>query len=189
MKLNSFIWLFIVMIVSSCGINELEDRLDKVENALGTNEPLSIDFQTKNLEDLDVSKKFSFLFKSKGYNEYLEDNQDGTVDVYIERFSDVDWNEGAWIGFEYDLNTKEISNQEAGVYFYDRFGRWINPRFDPDNAGNTLTLKVNSINIETGSVDVDVTASTDGTASNNEYTGKPMNCTFKFKGKLDVFID
>jgi hypothetical protein len=191
MKLKSLFWLSLVVVFfSSCGINELEDRLDKVENALGTNEPLDIDFQTKNLEDLDISKKASFLFKSKGYNEYIEDNQDGTYDVYIERYYDVFGNEGAWIFFEYNLSTKEITNKQARVYFYDRFGRYINPIFSDDAAsGNTLTLDVKSINVETGVVDVNVTASTIETSTNNEYSGKPMNCTFSFKGKLDVFID
>jgi hypothetical protein len=190
MKLKFFTFFaFAIVFLSSCGINELEERLDRVENALGTNEPLKIDFQTKNQDDLDVSKKTSFLFKAKGYNEYIEDNQDGTYEIYIERFSDVNWNEGAWIYFEYNLSTKEITDEQAGVYFYDRFGRWINPDFNPESAGNTFTLTVNSINVETGLVDVTATASTIETASNNEYTNKPMNCTFNFRGKLDIFID
>src|SRR5689334_15235112 len=109
MKLRSLLSLAIVMgILSSCGINDLEDRLDKVENALGTNEPLTIDFKTTNYDDQEIHEQTSYLFKAKGlYNNYIEDYQDGTYYVYLERFADVAWNEGAWVEFYYNANTGE----------------------------------------------------------------------------------
>lgn len=190
MKLKSFLSLaFVLGILSSCGINDLEDRLDKVEDALGTNEPLSVDFLTTNLDGADIAKETSYLFKRKGYYEYIEDNQDGTYDVYIERFSDVDMQESAWIYFEYNSATQEVSDESAGVQYYDKSGRWINPGFYDGDAGNTISITVNALNAETGAVNVKVTASTDETATNNEYAGQPMSCTFSFKGKLDVFLD
>ncbi len=190
MKLRSVLFLALTIgIFSSCGVDDLEDRLDKIESALGTNEPLSIDFESTNLEDVGIIEKTSYLFKSGGYNEYIRDNGDGTYDVYIERFGDVNWNEGAWIFFEYEASTQETSNESAGVYFYDQFGRNVNPTFSNEYTGNTFSLDVQSINIETGAVNVSVSASTDETATNNEYTAKPMSCQFSFSGTLKVFED
>ncbi len=190
MKLRPVLFIaFAVGILSSCGVNDLEDRLDKIENALGTNEPLAIDFKTTNLDDQEIIKKTSYLFKTSGYNEYINDNGDGTFEVYIERFSDVEWYEGAWISFTYDPATKETSDESTRVYFYDKFGNYVNPRFTNGDDGNTFALTVKSINVETGAVNVSVVASTDATAANNEFTAKPMTCNFTFAGTLPVFED
>jgi len=191
MKLRPLLtFAVIAAIISSCGINDLEDRLDKVENALGTNEPIRFEFTTTNYDDQEVSKKASYGFKSSGYyTSYLGDNQDDTYYIFIQRLADVTWEEDAWIEFEYNAETKEVTEGAAYLEFRDNSGNRINPTFDPDNTGHTFELKVHSFNGESGSIEVEVIASTDETAGNNEYEGKPMNLNMKFKGKLDVFLD
>ncbi|HOX82633.1 MAG TPA: hypothetical protein PLJ60_03915 [Chryseolinea sp.] len=191
MKLRSVLFIAAVAaIFSSCGVDDLEDRLDKLENSIGSDEPLNVDFKTTNSDDVAITKKTSFLFKSIGrYTGSIRDNQDGTFDVYIERFGDVDWNEGAWIEFEYDETTKETSDEQAGIYFYDQFNNYTGPTFYPDYTGNTFLLTIKSINVATGDINVSVSASTDATAVNNEFSEKPMSSTFSFKGKLDVIIN
>lgn len=188
-----FLILPLMVVMSSClkgDLEDLEKQLSDLENALGSNEPLAINFTTETTDGDAIVKKTNYLFKSLGYyNNYMRDNQDGTFDIYIERYGDLDWNEGAWIYFEYDSETETFSDEEAGVYFYDKFGRWVNPDFDPDYAGHTFELEINSINTETGQVSVSIVANTDETASNNEYSGKPMSCSFEFNGKLQVYID
>ncbi len=189
MKIKSFLLAgLMIIIASSCGVNDLEERLDKIENALGTNEPFTVNFSTKNSQDLDVIEKETFLFKSKGYNDYMELYSDGTIYVYIERFSDVDWNEGGWIEFTYDPSTEEVTNTRAGMYFYNSFGDWNSRYFSESNyTENTVDLTVKSINFETGAIDVSVSASTTANSNNNLYSGKAMTCTFKFKGKLEAY--
>lgn len=188
MKIKSLLFIAaLAAFISSCGINDLEDRLDKVEDALGTNEPLKVDFRTTNDDNQEVAIKKEFLFKTGGYDEYFEVYSDGWVYVYIERFSDVEWSEGARIYFSYNLDTKEISDEGSRIYFYDKQGNWINPYFAPDYIGHTFSIKVNSINAETGLVDVDVTGSTSENADYNEFEGKPMSIKLNFRGKIDVY--
>ncbi len=186
-------FLPLVVLMSSClkgDLEDLEKQLADLEKALGSNEPLAIDFATTNSNDVPVVKKTSYGFKSLYYySNYMEDNQDGTFDIYIERFGDVDWNEGAWIYFEYDEATETFSGEQAGVYFRDQFRTNINPYFDPDLSGHTFEFKLNSINTTTGQVSVSINASTDNTAANNEYSGKPMTCTFAFNGILPIYLD
>lgn len=191
MKLRSLFFIaFAVGILASCGVDDLEDRLDKVENSLGTNEPISVNFKTTNYDDVEIVEKTSYLFKAKGYNQYMEDNGDGTYYVYVERFADVGWNEGAWVEFNYNPTTKEATNIESRIYFYDQFGNYLNPRFSEDSyVGNTTSLTVSSFNTETGAVNLTLDASTDATATNNEFEGEPMSCSFSFKGKLEVFLN
>jgi hypothetical protein len=170
-------------------INDLEKRLDKVENSLGTNEPIKMEFSTKTGQGEDIIKNTAFLFKSAGYDNFIEDNQDGTFDVYVERFSDVEWYEGAWIDFTYNPTTKEVTNPTMRPYFYDKYGVWINPLFSPNTAGNSITINVKSFDGVSGKIDLTVTASTTADAPNNEYAGKSMSCSLSFKGKLNVYID
>jgi hypothetical protein len=177
--------------MSSClkgDLEDLEKQLADLEKALGSNEPLVINFSTMNSNDIAVEKNASFGFKSlSSYSNYMEDNDDGTFEIYIERFGDIEWTEGAWIYFEYDANTDTFSDEQAGVYFYNQFRQWTNPYFDPDITGNTFEMTINSINTTTGQISVSINASTDNAASNNEYSGKPMSCSFTFNGKLPIF--
>ena len=80
MKLKSIILLAVVTLASSCGISDLEDRVGKIENALGTNEPFTVKFSTKNYDDVDVADNTTYLFKSGGDSEYIGINPDGTIE-------------------------------------------------------------------------------------------------------------
>jgi hypothetical protein len=188
MKFRSLLFITLVMIVASaCGVDDLESRLDKVENALGTNEPLAINFATKNANDMDVVEKTAYLFKAKGYYDYMEKYSDDEIYVYVERFSDVNWNEGAWLEFYYNPLTGEATDAQAGVYFYDQFGNWVNPGFYDGYTGNTVTATVNKLDFASGTVSVSIAASTTDVAENNEFSGKPMTSTFTFKGKIESY--
>lgn len=189
MKLKSIALIAVVMIVSSCGIGDLEDRVGKIENALGTNEPLTVKFATTNNNNDAIVDNSTYLFKPGGDGEYMGKYTDGDeyVDVYIERFSDVEWYEGAWINFTYNVTTKEITDAEGGTYFTDQFGSDRSYNFYSWASENTTTIKVNSINLETGVVDVSLESSSTAAYQYNAYQGKPMNLEIKFKGKLPVF--
>jgi hypothetical protein len=184
-KLFSLIVVF-AAIASSCGINDLEDRLDKVEDALGTNEPMIVNFSTKDDQDRDIILKTDFLFKSKGYNSYMELYPENEIYVEAIRFSDVDWNEGAEVSFSYNTVTKEVENISAEIYFYNKYGRWTRVYFGDGYSGHTSNLKVNSVNTDNGTVDIELTVTTTPEGE-NEFSGKAMNLTIKFKGRLDTF--
>lgn len=186
MKLKSIAVLAVMIVASSCGINDLEDRVGRIEKTLGTNEPLTVEFATENSNNVAINKNATYYFKPGGDEEYMG-IVGTTVYVEIERFSDVEWYEGAYIYFEYDTETKEISDPEVTTYFNDQFGTYRNYEFYSWSSGATINVKVNSINIETGKIDVSVEASTTANYGYNEYSGKPMTGSFRFKGKLPVF--
>lgn len=172
---------------SSCGINDLEDRLDKVENAIGSNEPMFIDFTTKDAQDRDISLKDEFIYQASGYNSYLQVNSDGTVDVYIENFKDVDWNVGAWASFRYDQQSKEISDINSGSYFYNRFGTWTTPRWRDDYEGQQVSLNLKSIDLQKGFISFEFTGTSTAESVYNEFQGKAMNMLLKYTGTVEVF--
>ncbi len=175
-------------VLSSCSDDgDLEDRIDKVEDALGANEPLKATFSTTNSNNEVVAKETSFKFKSNSNSEAIWDYQNGEYYVYIERFADVEWEEGAWLEFYYNPETQEISGENFGVYFHDQYGSYRNHRFYGNNDGNTVEIKVLAFNAETGKVSVEVEGSTDASAENNSFSGKTMTGTLKFRGNLRVF--
>src|SRR6185503_3021314 len=91
-------------------IDSLKKRIKILENATGTNEPIIAKFSTTNDVGAPVIKNTGFYFKSVNYySSYMSDNGDGTIYVYMERFSDVDLYDYADIGFNYDPETKEVT--------------------------------------------------------------------------------
>ncbi len=183
--LSAVLMMTAVATLVSCSDDDLENRLDKVESALGADEPLKVDFQTTNANNEEVTKKTSFILKSTD-NDYdgIWIYPDGSYYVYIERFADVDWNEGAWISFYYNPTTKEVSDASAGVYFYDQYGSNRNVRFYEDTDGNALEIKVNGLNEETGKINLEISASSETSYQNNIFSEKTMTMSLNFKGKL-----
>lgn len=175
------------MIISSCGINDLEDRLDKLENIVGSNEPLRVEFKTTDNQNREITLKQEYIYQAAGYNSYIQINDENEVDVYVENFKDVDWNEGAWVSFIYNTETKEIIQQASGIYFINKYGNWTQPRFNGDNTGQTVNIKLNSINLEKGEVDFELTATSASESPNNYYSGKAMEATIRYKGTLELY--
>ena len=61
-----FYFLPLVVLMSSClkrDLEDLEKQVQALEQVLGTNEPLVIDFATTNSSDVAIVKKTSFGFK------------------------------------------------------------------------------------------------------------------------------
>jgi hypothetical protein len=188
-----FLYLLIAsaLVFSSCNqdeIDELDSRLDKVENTLGTNEPISIKFSTKDYNNADVVKNTAFYFKSTdSETSYLGDNGDGTYWISVERFSDVEWYDGAWFSFQYDPATKEVAYASAGAYFEHSNGNYIDGNFYYWQTGSTITVTVNSFDAATGKINVSIKATSTNDYGYNEYEGRGMSCDFTFKGKLGLF--
>jgi hypothetical protein len=125
----------------------------------------------------------------------MDDNGDGTYDIYIERFSDVEWYEGAWVAFTYNPTTKAVTNKRGGQYWNDEDPYYNNARYDENyvNTGLTFTITVNSLNPATGDISLNFSASGTAAYTNAVYyyyvpnAGKPVSTTFSFAGKLKVF--
>ena len=180
--------------LSSCLKDDLEDlqsQVAELEKNLGFDQPLSAQFDTKNDAGTAVSYTKKFLYQSPEYI-YMEDNGDNTFDIYVEKYSDPEWYEGAWVFFTYDASTGEVvGDPRGGIYFNDENWRWVNPWFSRSNYGdsNTCTVTINSINTSTGKIDFVFDGSTTDAATNNEYSGKAMTLKLTFKGTLPKYND
>ncbi len=194
LKLRPILFLFLplVVVMSSClkgDLEDLEKQLAELEKALGSNEPVVLNFSTTTTASEPIVKNAAFLFKgSDSDDNYMEDNEDGTYDIYVERSLDVDFDEYVWVYFRYDINSDEVTYYEFGMGWYDKYYNWINPYFYEGQLNVELDFVLNSINTETGQVSFTANAQTN-TSFSNEYSGQPMTCKLDFNGKLGLFVD
>lgn len=183
----------VVLVMSSClkdDVEDLEKKLNDIEQALGSNEPIVMNFATTTEDGVAVDKNAAFLFKISDYqSNAIYDYGDSIYGVYVFRGLDINFNEYVAFYFEYDAETKEISDEEASVDWRDQFGRRIDPDFDPDDVGTTLNVTVSSFDPKTGQVSVTFDMSTTADSDENEYDDQPMTCKLDFKGKLAIFKD
>jgi hypothetical protein len=176
-------------IFASCNdTDDLEDRLDNVEDVLGTNTPIKANFSTTDYEDAAVTKKMNFSIRPSSYDAQIYDYGNGNYNIEIYRLADIDWNEYAVIEFDYDAETKEVSDQFAELYIRNEFGNGQSIQFNDDNSENTLEITVKSINVETGSVSITVNAESTEAYSQNIFEGHPMNLKMSFSGKIPVYL-
>jgi hypothetical protein len=176
--------------------SELQESVNGVKNLLGSNEPARATTTFK--DDNDSTRTITGVFYFKGGNndtQSMTRNEDGTYSIYIERFSDVWSEEGAWVAFTYNPATKAITDPRAGQYWDDQDPYYDNIRYDANytTTGLTLDINIKSINVATGDISLTYTAA--GTA---DYTnampyyyvpnqGKSVSSTFEFAGKLKLF--
>lgn len=176
--------------------SELKEQIGNIENALGSDEP--IEATTTFVDDNNVTRTIKDKYPFKAGNnvtQRLVENGDGTYDIYIERFSDVMWYEGAWVAFTYNPSTKEITNKRGGQYWDDEDAYYNNARYDQNlyTQGLTLTITVNSLNVSTGAISLKFSAAATSEYTSNIYyyytpnPGKQMSTEFTFTGKLKLF--
>jgi hypothetical protein len=176
-------------ILASCNdTDDIEDRLDNVEDVLGTNTPIKANFSTTDYEDAAVTKKMNFSIRPSSYDAQIYDYGDGNYNIEIYRLADVDWNEYAGIEFDYNAETKEVSDQYAEMYIRNEFGSGQSIYFNDDNSENTLEITVKSINVETGSVSITVNAESTEGYGPNIFEGHPMSMKMSFSGKIPVYL-
>jgi hypothetical protein len=177
--------------------SELQDQIGGVENILGSNEPISVTTTFKDNNDSTRTITAIHKFKSAdNETQSLAKLADGNYSIYIERFSDVEWYEGAWVSFTYNPTTKAITNKRGGQYWYDNDSYDNYARYDDNYAnlgGLTFDINIKSINLTTGDISLTFTGSaTSAYTSGVPYyyrpnAGKPMSTTFSFTGKLKLF--
>jgi hypothetical protein len=174
-------------------VADLKDQQNQTDAILGANEPMTA--STKFTDDNGDEKIVTDIYKFKSSDnstQGLYDNGNGTFTVYIERFSDVDWQEGAVIRFIYNPETKEITDKSVRHYWSLNGPYNDNAYYYDYQTGATINVTINSINISTGNISVNVTASGDEQYSYDYYDqvpneGSPVTTTLSFSGKLKAF--
>jgi hypothetical protein len=186
--LLAFVAAFALAACNGDEIDELKDRVNTLEEITGSNEPITGTLTTTNDADDDFVKKNTYYFKAGAEDTHgMWDNGDGTYYVYVERFSDVDWNNGAWFQFNYNPETGEVTNPYAGMY-HEYSERYVNAYIYPGSyTDNVVTVTVNGFNVASGKINVTVHATTSDASENNPFTGNALTLDLSFKGTLQFF--
>lgn len=172
----------------------LQNQQNSISALLGANEPITA--TTTFVDDNGVTRIITDTYSFKAGNnstQYMTENGDGTFEIYIERFSDVEWYEGAWLQFKLDTSDGSITNQYGGHYWNDQSSYGDNAYFAYNyTPAPIMNITVNSINVATGDISVSFSATADGTYTTNypwqaPNPGLSMTTTFSFSGKLKVF--
>lgn len=175
---------------------ELEGQVGGIEVILGANEPITAITTFTDNNNATQTVKDTYKFKASNYyTQYARANSDGSYNIYIERFSEMYWNEGALVKFTYNPTTKEITEKRVYHYwddqdkYYDRaaYGYW-----ELNHSGVQINITVNSFNATSGEISLNVSASGNADysaaiGSDAPNPGKPYNTNFSFIGKVKIF--
>ena len=170
----------------------LQNQINGVSSILGSNEPITATTSFLDDNGNSITWTDTYNFKSGNYEtQYMEENNDGTYTIYIERFSDVEWYEGAWASFTYNPTTGGITDKRGGQY-WDWNRSFNSYAYYYDNTtGCTINITLSSISTSTGDISLSFTATGNDTyATNTNYLpndNEGATTTFSFTGKLKVF--
>ena len=163
----------------------LQERLNGIASALGSDEPITA---TTTFEDDKAATRTitgTYRLKSGDWNtQYMYNNNDGTYEVYIERFSDIDWSSGASVSFTYNPTTKAITNIGGSHYWSDADSYEDRARYFSGYSGLTMNVTIDNINVTTGDISLKFSASGTSVYTNavNSYyvpnQGKPVATNF-----------
>ena len=180
--------LSIAALFTSCSDDgDLEDRLDNIEESLGTNEPLKATFETTDYDNNAITHKADYLFKTNASDDAVYKYGENEYEVTIERYFDVARSEWVEIQFYYNAETKTVTNGHIEIFFFNQYGNRYSPDFYQGNTGNSLEIEVLAFNPETGKMSINVTGTTTSEAGNNLFEGEPMSITAKFRGTMRMF--
>ncbi|MBP0903441.1 hypothetical protein ACFSKN_00930 [Mariniflexile gromovii] len=173
--MKKFLPLFaftLLLVLTSCtsnlkdDISDLQSQLDEFKSltlfpAIKVTNEYSYDANTP------IKDVVTLYYSSKHY-QYIEDNEDGTYEIYIYNFDNPAWYDEAELEFTYNSNTGEATlNNYYGDYIND-YGDRV--RFN-DSYYNAVTdtqeLVINSINLETGKISLVFTLTYSATSNSN----------------------
>jgi len=168
----------------------LREQAKATQNILGADEPITATTTYKDANGVDKTYKDTYSFKSgNAYTQLMVRQTSGQYYVYIERFSDIDWYEGAWLEFLYDPTSKEISQKIGGQYWASPWG-YKSTYYKGTDAGCQLNINLKSINTASGEISLDFTGTATAayTANNTRWPapGQAHATQFSFTGKLSV---
>lgn len=157
---------------------------------------------TGNTRDDSTAFSFNYLFPYEyGWNySWWEDNGNGTVDIYVERYKDDDYDTYAYIEIDNWDPSTPLSTASYEIYMEDYFrlenGKTLNywgGADDGDNGGN-ITVDDISLNQNTGKFTISLTIDFVETTQNNSKvsgasytynsTYNPGKMTMQYSGTL-----
>src|SRR5688572_22879438 len=186
--------VMIIAMLASCGIDDLEKRVDKIEDRLGYDEPIKINITTTNYDDEVVTEKGPFMFEGNSNTGGIYDYGDGTYYIWVERFTHLDFDNGsvpsALLALNYDATTGEVTFAEITFDFVLDSGVYLEAFFSNDGGSEvTFDVEVTSFNPETGSINLNFEGTSTDAYSFNAFEGEAMQVTGSFKGKLKYSLD
>jgi hypothetical protein len=203
MKNILIICIILPLLLSSCNkklkedMKEMEREIENqkninasLQNQLGADEPITA--TTTFADDSNVTRTVSatYGFKaSNGETQYMSLQSNGTYEILIQRFLDLDDNEGAWMMFYYNPSTGAITNPGMGHYWdwnisgYYSYAQYY-LFYTPVPA---INITIHSINTSTGYIDLTATGTaSDGYNGTTPNSGKGATTTLSFKGTLGI---
>jgi len=174
-------------------VKDLKGRVNQVESIFGTtSEAITATTTFKDNNNNDQTITGTYRFKSSYSTQRLVDNGDGTYDITIERFSDLNWDNGAWMEFTYNPTTKAITDKRGGHWWSNSDEYRDRARYEgsEDRAGLTINITVDKLDVNTGDISVKFNAIGTEVYTNSIHyydspnQGKPMSTSFSFTGKL-----
>ena len=173
--------------------SDLEGQTDGVANIIGYNEPITA--TTTFLDNNGNTKTVSgtYKFKTSDYSsQSMIKRTGGTYDIYLDRYSNVEGGDRAWVRFTYNPTTKAVTNLSANHNWNDADSYSNRARYYSGYTGVTVNVTVDSLNLTTGATSIKFSG-----AGTSDYTnaypsyapnpGKPVSTNFSFVGKLKLF--
>ncbi|MBO9635853.1 MAG: hypothetical protein J7578_22295 [Chitinophagaceae bacterium] len=196
---KSFVFFCTLMVgalsFSSCN-KSLKDDVKDLRNQLGFDEPISVTttFTDYKNESRTVTGVYKFKDGASGSNALIK-NANGTYTIRIERGDAIHSDEGVELYFTYDPTTKKILEKGSTHYWEDQgtSNSYVNvQQYEAAITGLTFNLDIKSIDLETGSISVEVKI--EGTKEYSQaHSGYVPNSnsgfttTYTFTGKLKKF--
>lgn len=178
----------------------LTNQVNVLNEATGANAPIAFSFSGTPTEGTTLNFTGSYIFKPEGYNSYMEKYADDEYYVYIERYLEGSLDgEYVYIEFYYNPITKEAYDIEIGnneIYTYGLDAGYYYFNFDTDEANNTISINVTNFDFSTGSVAVEVTASSTADytdhyfynyATRQGYNFGVSTFSASFNGKMEYY--
>ena len=172
----------------------LQERLNGIASAIGSDEPITATTTFEDSKGATRTVTGTYRLKSgDSYTQYIYNNNNGTYEVYIERFSDLDWTAGASVSFIYNPTTKAVTNIGGSHYWSDADSYGDRARYMSGYTGLTMSVTIDKLDITTGETSLKFSASGTSayTSAVNSYyvpnPGKPVTTNFIFAGKLKIF--
>jgi hypothetical protein len=166
-------------------VSDLKDQQTETNNTIGA--PLSMTLTTTDDDGNPVSVSKTYKYTPGPDYSYIKEDAQGNY--YFDLYSTevAYWYSDAEMWGTFNPTTKTVTNGGVYLSYYDKYKNERSPEFRQSDAFATLTYTFNNFNTVTGDVDITIVCSTTSESDYNIYSGKPMNATFTFKGKVGAF--
>jgi hypothetical protein len=151
-----------LILLSSCGLNDLEDRIDRLENkkrnleqTLGTNESFILDFTYTEPNTSPVTLKKELSLKSQYTTNLISPVNGGFYRISLERFSDIGYSNTFYINMIYNPTIDSISDYYVSYSVKDDFAREhrVDYSKEMEEYYEPIKLHIFELDVTTGKVE------------------------------------